>query len=413
MRFLLRNWHLKLASVLVATVLYTGLVFSGTLSEDRLQVPIRLANQPTDAYNLTGDRGFVEVRYRTGDDATSLVSVDAFVARVDLSQYDMERAPEPQVLQVEVTAPGIDIIDWSPRTVRVELDRIDTRTVPVEVDTGEIPAGLELGKPELSEADGQVEVRGPASEINRVDRALARILIDPSGIDFDQPVTLIPVDIDGQPIGIGRLELLPELISVRVDVEDAETTTTVPVAPDIQGTPAPGYALEGIGVSPATVTLRGLPEVLARLDEVTTEPLDIGGVSATQVFEAALVLPEGTELARSGAATVVSVEAVIAPSVSSRSFVVGIVCQGAGANGCQPTIEQLTLTLTGSGGVFRALEAADLTPIVDVSGLAPGTYTLNPIIPALPEGVEILQIVPGSITVRIVAPAQPSPIPTP
>lgn len=410
MGFLLRNWHLKLASVLVATVLYTGLVFSGTLSEERLQVPIRAVNQPTDAYNLTGDLGFVEVRYRTGDEASGLVSVEAFVARVDLSQYDMNRAPEPQLVGVEVAADGIEVLDWSPRTVLVEMDRTGVRTVPVEVDTGEIPDGLEIGDPQLSEADEEVEVRGPASEISRVDRALARIFIDPSGIDFDAPVTLVPVDIEGQPIGIGRVELLPDVISVQVDVEDIETTTTVPVAPNIGGTPAAGYALEGVSSSPATVTLRGLPEVLAAIEEVATEPLNISGVSASQTFEAALVLPEGTRLARSGAEPVATVEATIVASVSSRTFVVGVICQGAGANGCQPTIEQLTVTLGGSGAALRGLAAGDVTPVVDVSGLAPGTYTVTPVVPGLPDGVELLQLAPGTLTVRVVAPA-PSPTP--
>ncbi len=410
MGFLLRNWHLKLASVLVATVLYTGLVFSGTLSEDRLQVPIRAVNQPTDAYNLTGDLGFVEVRYRTGEEGDGLVSVEAFVARVDLTTYDMNRAPEPQLLQVEVAADGIEVLDWSPRTVRVEMDRTGVRTVPVEVDTGEIPDGLEIGEPQLSEADAEVEVRGPASEISRVDRALAPIFIDPSGIDFDAPVTLVPVDIEGQPIGIGRVELLPDVVSVQVDVQDIETTTTVPVAPDIGGTPAAGYALEGVSSSPATVTLRGLPEVLAAIEQVSTEPLDISGASATQSFEAALVLPEGTRLARSSAEPVATVEATIVASVSSRTFIVGVICQGAGANACQPTIEQLTVTLSGSGATLRGLDAGDLTPTVDVSGLAPGTYTVTPVLPGLPNGVELLQVAPGTLTVRVVAPAPP---PTP
>ncbi len=413
MRFLLRNWHLKLASVLVATVLYTGLVFSGTLSEERLQVPIRAVNQPTDSYNLTGDLDTVEVRYRTGDDSSALASADAFVATVDLGDYDMSRAPEPQSLQVNVTADGIDVIDWNPRTVRVEMDRLDVRTVPVEVETGEIPDGLEIGEPELSEEDAEVEVRGPASEISRVDRALARIFIDPSGIDFDAPVTLVPVDIEGQPIGVGRVELLPDVISVHVDVEDVETTTTVPVAPNLVGTPAAGFALGGVSSSPATVTLRGLPEVLADIDEVTTEELDIGGVSATQTFEAALVLPEGTRLARQSAEPVVTVEASIIGSVSSRTFVVGVICQGAGTNGCQPSIDQLSLTLSGTGSALSQLEAGDLTPTVDVAGLAPGTYTITPVVPALPQGIEVLQIAPATVTVRVVAPSTPQPTPAP
>jgi len=410
MRFLLRNWHLKLAAVLVATILYTTLVFSGTLSELTIQVPIRAVNQPADSYNLTGDLGFAQVTYRSPDDAAA-PTVEAFVARVDLSQYDMSRAPEPQTLEVTVSAEGLDIVRVTPATRRVELDRNETRSVPVEVEAGEIPDGLETGDPELSELDAQVEVRGPASVVSRVDRALARIAIDPSGIDFNQPVELVAVDIEGQPVGTGRLELSPEIISVRVDVETVETTKTVPVTQDIVGTPAPGYVLEALSVQPSTVTLRGLPEVLAPITEVRTEPIDIGDASESQTFEAALVLPEETRLARAGAEPVVTVEAVIGLSVGSRSFVVGLICQGAGQNGCQPAIQQVTLTLGGPSDVLRSLGAADLTPIVDVSGLAPGTYTLTPIIPALPDGVEILQLVPGSVSVRVVAPALPTPAP--
>lgn len=411
MRFLLRNWHLKLAAVLGSTILYTGLVFSGTLSEETIQVPVLLVNQPPDSYNLTGDLGFVEVRYRPDSDAVGSVRAEAFVARVDLSQYDMSRAPEPQVLEVTVSAEGLQVLEVTPPTVRVELDRNETRSVPVEVETGEIPAGLEIGEPELSELDGQVEVRGPASEVSRVDRALARILIDPSGIDFNQPVELIPVDIEGQPVGTGRIELSPEVISVTIAVETVETTKTVPVTLAIIGTPAPGYALEELAVQPSTVTLRGLPELLVPIMEVRTEPIDIGGISETQTFEVALVLPEETRLARAGAEAVVTVEATIGLSVGSRSFVLGLVCQGAGANGCQPSIQQVTLTLGGPSDVLRALGAADLTPFVDVSGLAPGTYTLTPIVPALPEGVEILQLVPGTVSVRVVAQALPTPAP--
>lgn len=412
MGFVLRNWHLKLAAVALATVLYTGFVYSGTLAEDDIQVPVQAINQPASSYNLSGELGLVQVRYRTRSDTLGTVTADAFVARVDLSEYDMDRPAEPQLLQIRVSEPeGIDIVDVTPDTIRVELDRTETRTVPIEVDTGEIPDGLELGDLELSEDDGQVEVQGPASIVGQVDRALARIAIDASGIDVDEPVELIAVDIEGQPVGSGRVELSPRIISVRVEVEAVETTKTVPVTPAITGTPAPGYALESLAVTPSTVTLRGLPEALTDVTEVATEGLDIGGAAETQAFDAALVLPEGTELARSGAEPVVTVEAVIGPSVATRSFVVGLTCQGAGTNGCQPLLPQLTLTLSGPSTVLGALGGGEVTPFVDVSGLAPGTYSMTPLIPALPEGVEVLQLVPGTVSVRIVAPATPTPAP--
>ncbi|MGH2417243.1 MAG: CdaR family protein [Candidatus Limnocylindria bacterium] len=413
MGMLLRNWHLKLSAVLLATVLYTGLVFSGSFQEDGLSVRVQGINQPDGSIVMSGDLGLVDVQYRTSREFSTTVSDQAFAATVDLSEYDMERAPEPQVLDVEVDSlfDGIEVLDVQPPTVRVAIDRIEVRTVPVEVDPGEVPDGLELGDPILS-AD-EVEVRGPASIVGAVDRVVAPIRIDESGIDVNQPVGLRAVDVQGQEVGTGFIDIDPETVSVQVDVRAVETETTVAVRPTFEpGTPAPGFALEAISVDPPSVTIVGLPEDLSEIVGIPTEPLSIDGASETQVFEAQLELPDGVELA-DGAEPVVTVTATIGPSVSSRTFVVGVVCVGAGANECLPSISQLAITLSGPGGALSALGAGDLTPSVDATGLAPGTYDLTPSVAGLPEGVALLSISPGSVTVTINAPATPSPTPAP
>jgi YbbR domain-containing protein len=397
--------------VALATVLYTGLVFSGSFSESTIQVRVEGVNPPDSSIVLSGDLGLVEVRYRTANDVSITVSDQAFAATVDLSEYDMDRAPEAQVLDVEVVAlfDGIEILSVGPETVRVAIDRIEVRTVPVEVVPGVVPEGLEIGDPVVS--DEEVQVRGPASVVASVDRAEALVRIDASGIDVNQPVALVAVDVRGQPVGAGLVDIEPETVSVQIDVQATETSRTVPIRPDITGTPAPGFALESLGVEPSTVTLRGLPDVLSEISEVLTEPLSIDDVSSEQAFEAELVLPEGTRLADESAETVATVTAQIGPSVSSRTFVVGVVCAGNGDNACLPALEQVTLTLSGPGGALSDLTAADLTPTLDVSGLGPGTYNLPPTAGGLPEGIEMLAITPASVSVTVRAPATPTPAP--
>jgi YbbR domain-containing protein len=412
MGFLLRNWHLKLSAVLLATVLYTGIVFSGAFDEATIQVRIEQVNQPANSYVLTGDLGFVQVRYRAAQELLgNVVAEAAFVARVDLSTYDMDDAPAPQVLDVEVRSlnESIEVLSVEPATVRVEIDQRDQRMVPVEVDFGTVPEGLEVDEPETSE--DEVQVRGPASVVARVDRVVALVNIDASGIDFDRPVTVVPVDIEGQPIGVGLIEVDPQTIAVRIDVQAVEETRTVPVRPRIEGTPAPGFALEAFSVSPQVVTLRGLPAVLADITEIVTEPLSIEGASADDELEADLVLPDGLELIDGEEQVTVAV--TIGPSVSSRTFLVGVICEDAGENTCLLGIEQLSLTLSGPGDALSELSAADLTPTVDAGGLAPGSYSLTPVVPGLPDGVELIGISQATVPVTIVAPATPTPEPTP
>jgi hypothetical protein len=50
-------------------------------------------------------------------------------------------------------------------------------------------------------------------------------------------------------------------------VRASRPRTTVAIRPDVEsGTPAPGFALEALSVDPASVTIVGLPEVLAEVD---------------------------------------------------------------------------------------------------------------------------------------------------
>ena len=413
MGILLRNWHLKLSAVLLATVLYTGLVFSGSFDEDDIAVRIEQVNQPANSYVLTGDLGLVQVRYRAAQELLdSVVAEAAFVARVDLSEYDMDDAPSPQVLDVEVRSlnENIEVLSWSPETVRVEIDGRDQKMVPVEVDVGTIPDGLEVDPAETS--DTHVQVRGPASVVAQVDRVVALVNIDASGIDVDRAVSLIAVDIEGQPVGTGVVELDPETISVRVEVQQVEETRTVSVRPDITGTPAPGFAVQNLSYDPEVVTIRGLPELLADIPEIQTEPISIADASATQEIEAELILPDGVVL-DDGSDPTVTVEIAIGPSVSSRTFIVGVLCVNAGANACLPAVDQLAVTVSGPGEVLSSLTAGDLTPALDAGGLPPGTHSLSPIVPALPPDVELLGVAPGAVSVTIVAPETPAPTPTP
>jgi YbbR domain-containing protein len=410
MGFLLRNWHLKLSAVLLATVLYTGLVFSGQFSDSDVQLTIGITGQPAETAVLSGTPGAVDVTYRAPNDVIGTLSSDSFRATVDLSQYDMERAPEPQVLPVDVVSlvEGVEIVSRDPRTVTVELDRLVVERVPVDVDYGEVPDTVEVEEP-VTSVD-EVEVRGAASLVEQVDRAVARVLIDESGIRVERTVALEPVDINGQPVDNVAVE--PREITVEIDVQAVETNRTVSVRPQIVGTPAPGFALAAITVEPSTATVRGLPDVLTGIDEVLTEELDIGGLSQSQEVELDLILPEGARFLEPESG-VVTVSVTIEPSVSSRTFVVGIICEGAGDKACLPGFEEAAITLSGPAAAFTGLSAADLTPVIDVAGLAPGTYSLQPAIAGLPEGVTLVSVSPGTMPVTVVAPATPTPSPTP
>ena len=409
MGLLTRNWHLKLAALGLATILYTGFVYSGSFTDQLFPgLPIAAVNQPAGAYPLTQQLGTVDVQYRLAADAPERVTAGSFAVTVDLAEYDMERSPELQSLPVRVTSlqQGVEVLGFQPTTVAVALDRLAERAVRVEVDIGDVPEGLAIGTPRTSHEE--VIASGPQSQLGRVDHAVARVQIFESGIDVRQPqVPLVPVDIDGREVE--SVELDPATIQVEIDVRAVETSKTVPIRPILTGNPADGFQVDAVTVEPAVVTIFGPPDAVEVVTEVTTEPLALGGANANLELDATLVLPDGTRTAEDAASPVVTV--TIQASVATRTYLVGVNCEGApGGAACLPEQEQLSVTLRGPAGELADLDPAALTPTLDASGLGPGSHSLTPTF-SLPDGVNLVSVSPGSVTVQIVPPATPTPAP--
>jgi YbbR domain-containing protein len=407
MALLVRNWHLKLGAIALATVLYTGFVYSGSFTEQPVSgIRVDVAGQPSDWIRLGQLRG-VTIIYRVASDSAALVQPESFIAVVNFSDYDPAQAAEPQSLPVEVrsTLNGVDILSVEPDEVTVTLDRVDTKTIPVRIDRGEVPTGLEIGEPQLSVRE--VSARGAASLLARVDHARATVSIQPSGIDVNDQVELTPVDVNAEPVL--SVELDPSSVTVQIEVEAIETSKTVPVRPDLQGTVAAGYEIASISMDPPLVTLRGLPAALTDVSEVVTEPLPIGGATSTLTLESVLALPPGTRLSEASQPPVVTIE--VRPAVVTRTFLLGLVCQGADPGvACLPQLSQVALTLRGTAAALDALDEAAITPILDVSGLAPGEHDVVPTV-VLPAGVERVSLSPGIVTVLLQPPASPSAAP--
>lgn len=410
MTLITRNWQLKLGAAALALVLYTGLVYSGSFTDASMpSVPIQQINQPNGAYVMTQALGTVEVHYRESrsQGGTARVTPDTFAATVDLGKYNMDNAGQAQALPISVKSldSSVQVLSFSPSTVRMVLDVLEEKAVPVVVDYGTVPQGLEVSTPTVSPST--VQAKGPSSRLSQVVRAIARVQIDASGIDIsNQPFDVVPVDADG--VRVDSVELSPSAVVVNISVKTVETSKTVPVSAALTGTPASGYEISGFTTTPLVVTLRGTPETLAGISEVSTESFSVTGLTGSKTFTVNLVLPPGTTLSGGGSPTA-TVAVTITAQVGSRTFQVGVICTGAAAGTtCQPQVSQISITIAGPIAQLSALTASQLTPVLDVSGLAVGTQNVTPTV-TLPNGLTVLGFSPAQVPVVIAPVATPTP----
>jgi YbbR domain-containing protein len=397
------NWPLKLMAIVLATLLYAGLVVSqSTFTFDTSPIPIRAVNQPTNAVLLVNLPPVNRIRYVSSGEAGVGPTPDSFQATVDLSGVDPNAGSVFVNVNVVSTDPRFLVRDWEPRTISVLLDPFSKKIVPVQVKTGLVADNLDVRPPVLSVQN--VEVSGPDSVVKFVVAAEANVAIDPQGLNIDRDIPLIAVDVLGNAKSPVKID--PPSVHVQIAVFTNAKTKALPVKPDVTGTPPTGYVVDTVTVDPPIVTVEGDPPELATVQVADTQPIPIGGITGTISVDVPLALPAG--VLPIGLETV-HVTITVKPETGTATFTAGPVLVGR-----QPGLDyqlstgSVLVTIGGPKADLDRLNSSALTVNLDVTGLGVGTHEIQPTL-NLQAGLRLLNVDPLSVTVTITSLGSPAP----
>ena len=407
LRFIFGNWALKIGAILLAIILYVGMVALQTTQVWPGQVPITLVDSPATATLIEPKPlpTVASIRYVAPADVA--VSNDSFSATLDLSNARIDASSSTWVkVQLVALDKRIQIIDYQPQQLRVVLDPTVSRTIPVKVETSTPPAGLSLGP--QTQSITSVEATGPSTLLSQVVRAVARITIDNSGLDINDQYPLVPVDAADQAVNV---TLNPSMVGVKIQIGSQLRSQTMSVAPALQGTPAAGYQVTSIDVTPLVVSVSGQANALASLNgAVSTQPISISGATGDVSVKIALDLPPGVEAPD---VSTVSVVVHMSSPAKTESLSIGIVPDGARPDRIYVlSTPSVTVTLGGAAAALNAFDTSTLVGIVSVGTLGPGTYTVTVTV-TVPPGIKIVSLSPKRVTVTVELPPSPSPSPLP
>jgi YbbR domain-containing protein len=400
---IVHNWPLKIASIAFASVLYGGLVLSQSARTFPGSVPIETANQTADMYVLSQLGSVSAIRYVAPENLGLRVDTSTFAATIDLTGVQPSAQPQSLTVHVVATDPRIQVLDYTPRRISVTIDRVTSQTVPIKAVLLSVPPGFELGDPQLSQDTAVVS--GPESVVSRVQEAQARVQVDPSGIDVNRTVDLVPVDANGTTLD--PVDVNPASVQVKVAVFTDRRTKTLPVNPVVTGTPAAGFEVASIIVDPTVVSIQGDANDLAGLDRADTQPVSVSGASSDIDATVNLNLPNGVQALGTGT---VSVTIKLRPVTSTRTFEAGLVLVGASPDKAYAlSTDRVLVTIGGSIADLDRLSGASLVLTLDVAGLDDGSHKVVPDA-NLTTGLSLISISPSPITVTIQSPvASPAP----
>ena len=300
------NWGLKLISLVFATCLW----FFVTNYQDPEtvltvnNVPVKLLH--TDSVTQEGkvctvlnDSDTIPVVTVTAPrSVVDSLGAENIVATADVEDIAADNTV-PIVLTTNKYSDSITSIVGSTKRVALSIEDLEQASFTIEAALiGNVAEGYEIGS--ISLEQNQVRVKGPASEVKRVNRA--GVTVDVSGVEssISTNAEIHLYDEDGVDLDIDKnLELNIDKVMVNVEVLPKKE---VPIKIAVSGTPAEGYRLTGeTTVEPGRVTVTGKRAALEKVTEISipSAELNVTGrtKSLTKTFNIANYLPDGVQLA--------------------------------------------------------------------------------------------------------------------
>lgn len=398
-RIVTHDFPLKAVAVVIAVVFWVAITQNATPRPVTVifdgRIPVERPENPA-GYVLRGQLADVSVTLRGAPGVADRVALSELHATFDVKTLTLGQI-EPQDARVLVTVAkdGVEVVDVSPPTVSVRVERLISRVLLVQPRfANEPPTGARAGDAAVTPTE--VRVTGPETDIGRITAVLGTVRFGDAQTDIETSTPAIPVDAAG--VAIDGLQVEPAVVVVKVPVLPIATTRTVPVVFTLRGVVAPGYWVVGVAMDPFAVTVRGDEQVLSTLDRIETLPIDVGDLSATRTLSVKLSLPAGVTLLRP---TDVSVTVRVQALTGTRVFSSAVTVSGLAANQTAE-LDQTNVSVLVAGPVptLASLPAEQVTASVDASGRGPGTYTLDVAI-HVPSGVSVQTVQPARVTVTI------------
>lgn len=312
------------------------------------------------------------------------VTKDKLVATVDVSNITAAGTYNLSYL-VNTNTDGVQVLDKNPTQFELVIDRIVTKSVPVELDVqGTLPEGYLLE--DTAMMPDAVDVQGPEKELENISHAVATLNVSELKQTTTVKLTYVLMNEKGSPVNMTNLITPSPSISVTATVRKAGD---VPLIIDV--TPIPGVPESAISytIEPASIRVTGSTETLATINNIK-----LGSVSLATLVEQGknemtfpLILPNG--VTAEDAPAQVTVKFDLSGIAQKTVQVPGE--QFTTHEGFTYQTESISIKLVGTEQAINALTAADLIVDFDAAELTEdGTRTVVAIIGCEVQEVAVL-----------------------
>lgn len=403
---LLHNWTLKLASLVLAAILWFLVVQIDDPKETKTfnNISVRLTNtelleKENKVYEVLDNTNTVSVTVRAPRSIIGQIRSGDIVAEADMSKLT-----DINTIGISYSVQNVDTIDsieGNHEVVRLNVEDKSTKWIKVVYQiVGEVSDGYMVSS--ASPDQTLIEVSGPKSVVERIGYAGVEIDVTGATNNLSANVDIALFDKEDAPMEQKSIKKNVDYVHMTVEVL---ATKEVPVEVNYMGVPADGFMATGVVLSePASVKIAGTSSALSNVNRISIpeDRLNITGESSdmTDIINLREYLPDNIRLADSGFNGKATVTIFIEPIVEKTLEVpVENVTVTNLPEGLEAQIPEdmtfYTLRVSGLDALITPLRQTAVRGNIDmaawmekqkITALTPGTYTV-PIVFDLAEEI--------------------------
>lgn len=275
-----------------------------------------------------------------------------------------------------------------------EQDAEFALTIPIELR--DLPEGFEVIGESVQQAE--VRLRGPAEILRGLTPQDLNIGVDLSDAEPGERLAyLTPRDVSA-PFAARVMRVTPTSVKLHLD---RTVEKTVAVIPRVVGSPAEGFEIHHIELSPREIAVVGPASRVQGLEQVTTQPVSADGLRERYSRAVRLELDPFVRLA--GESTVELTIDIREQRLRREFSSVALKIKPPDAK-ARLSPSRVRVVLDGPKSVLSVLTEDEIEAAVDLEGLSPGRHSIAPAVAiSSPEAAQIsvVAVKPDEVVVRI------------
>lgn len=320
---------------------------------------------------------------------------------IDTLSDEVESTERIAAFDAKTKLSGVSVESMKPKTTYIVFEKEKTvtkRIVPNIIGEGVNQYLAPIVKPST------IEISGPKSKIDSIQDVFVDINVDQfseDALSFNEEIKVL----DKEGNEVTGIKKSPQFAQVTLPIG---TKKRVPLEAQFKGTLPSGYIQTNTLISPKEITIVGKPELVNNIHSIKLEPIPLDNMIQTDAIKVNYMLPDEIECIDDIEDKIlVTVEIQKESTYEYRLPTKDLNIQTIGLpKNYKYEILQDTLQII-LGGTAEKLLVFDpkaLVPVINLSGLAPGEYSI-PVQIAIPEPLKILNK-PLTLKLRIYDPSE-------